>query len=97
MLLLNIYTIYLQDLHSLRNGSLDYSQADEPTYRVCVEESKNLGNTSYKVEVRLIDLKNNGFFERLCQNYNFTENSMQQWQLEPDQKKKMRLGFRNIV
>ena len=43
MYVVNIYIIYLQDLHSLRNGSLDYSQADEPTYRVCVEESKNLG------------------------------------------------------
>ena len=43
MYVVNIYIIYLQDLHSLRNGSLDYSQADEPTYRVCVEETKNLG------------------------------------------------------
>ena len=33
----------IQDLHSLRNGSLDYTSLDDPTYRVCVEETKKQG------------------------------------------------------
>ena len=36
--------IIIQDLHSLRNGSLDYASMD-PTYRVCVEETKKQGTT----------------------------------------------------
>ena len=36
--------LILQDFNSLKNGSLDYSHADDPTYRVCVEETKNTGN-----------------------------------------------------
>ena len=40
--------IIIQDLHSLRNGSLDYSSLDvDPTYRVCVEETKKQGSTTY--------------------------------------------------
>ena len=33
----------MQDLHSLRSGSLDYSSLDDPMFRVCVEESNKHG------------------------------------------------------
>ena len=47
--------LILQDYHSLRNGSLDYSQADEPTYRVCVEPSNHLG-TYYSLPKRCFSI-----------------------------------------
>ena len=44
----------IQDLHSLRNGSLDYSSLDDPTYRVCVEETKKQGTSKVHKMITLM-------------------------------------------
>ena len=56
----------LQDLHSLRNGSLDYTSLDDPTYRVCVEETKKQGTTYMNFIY---------FIKRFCGNLKITQNS----------------------
>ena len=41
---------FAQDFQSLRTGSLQYSQIDEPIYRVCVDPTSKLGNCETKFQ-----------------------------------------------